>query len=162
MTGTCAALNFGGAIIATMFLAGAAFLGYLLGKAERNFPNYSVGLDSTLNAIRQIDYERGLDDAAQICDDSFEFSTNIGQCAYQGNMGDAIRALKVPAPQAGHPIEDARSDHAQPAEAGPEPTDEQLFAAYWKDQERTNFYSHSPAQIANGLRNVYFMGMEDA
>lgn len=42
---------------------------------------------------------------------------------------------------------------------GPTPTDDELFAAYWKDQKRTNFYGHGPAQIAEGLRNVYFMGL---
>lgn len=41
----------------------------------------------------------------------------------------------------------------------PTPTDEELFAAYWKDQKRTNFYAHGPAQIAEGLRNVYFLGL---
>lgn len=41
----------------------------------------------------------------------------------------------------------------------PTPTDDELFAAYWKDQERTNFYAHNPAQIAEGLRNVYFLGL---
>lgn len=35
------------------------------------------------------------------------------------------------------------------------PSNDVLFAAYWKDQERTNFYSHGPAQIAEGLRNVW-------
>lgn len=46
------------------------------------------------------------------------------------------------------------------AAAAPTPTDDELFAAYWKDQVRTNFYAHGPAQIAEGLRNVYFLGLK--
>ena len=42
----------------------------------------------------------------------------------------------------------------------PTPTDDELFAAYWKDQERTNFYAHGPAQIATGLRNVWFAAIK--
>ena len=35
---------------------------------KRNFPKYAVGLDSTLDAIRKLDYERGMEDAAQIAE----------------------------------------------------------------------------------------------
>ena len=44
----------------------------------------------------------------------------------------------------------------------PTPTDDELFAAYWKDQVRTNFYAHNATQIAEGLRNVYFLGLATA
>ena len=39
---------------------------------------------------------------------------------------------------------------------------DELFAMYWKDQERTNFYSHSPSQIYSGLLNVYQAGYRAA
>lgn len=84
---------------------------------KRNFPSYSVGLDSTMEAIRAKDYERGLEDAAKLCDDSFEFSTAIGQCAYQGNMAEAIRALKEPAPQGEPDSGGARSSQPTPPQS---------------------------------------------
>lgn len=48
------------------------------------------------------------------------------------------------------------------ASEAPTPTDNDLFSAYWKDQPRINIYEHSPAQIAEGLRNVYFLGLTAA
>ena len=53
----------------------------------------------------------------------------------------------------------ARFDNC-PSANDPTPSDDELFAAYWKDQERTNFYAHGPAQIAQGLRNVFLLAFE--
>ncbi len=36
-----------------------------------------------------------------------------------------------------------------------EPTEQELFAAYWKDQKSANIYAHTPNDIRIGLLNVW-------
>ena len=81
------------------------------------------------------------------------------QIGYMGHVMDlSFRCTAVPRCQKKRQC--ASFDNC-PSRNDPTPSDEELFAAYWKDQERTNFYAHGPAQIAQGLRNVYLLAIEE-